>query len=289
MKRKTRFADGGLNPYQGDDVDPFSAMRNKDGGTAPMTEGPSSEELRDETGAVSKLRRNLETGELYDTEARPAKPVRLPSKPTPRPAPPAPSPRAYAAEARKADMAAEQKSVKERQARLAKPGADAIESDTDTLTPFPGVAGLLRKGAAGARALATKAPSLSELTFLGRSGARNVTPPRQIGGSDRKLLKGPEAGDRVGGKGSPPSLPAPARALEAPKGARGSKETPAQQRATAEAMERAKPMMQSRPDTKASRASRTRRTEEDAGIEFAKGGTVRGWGKARGAKPFKVR
>lgn len=42
----------------------------------------------------------------------------------------------------------------------------------------------------------------------------------------------------------------------------------------AEAMEKAKPILQSRPETKSARASRTRRSEEDSGIEFSRGGST---------------
>jgi len=48
----------------------------------------------------------------------------------------------------------------------------------------------------------------------------------------------------------------------------------ARQKAGAEAMEKAKPILQARKDTKASRAARTRRTDEDMGIEFSKGGSA---------------
>lgn len=86
MKRKTRFNDGGMNknPFQGDDVDPFSAVRNQDGGTYTPTEGPSSEGFYDEgTGKELSTRRNLETGEYYSTEpiTRKAEPARAMPKP----------------------------------------------------------------------------------------------------------------------------------------------------------------------------------------------------------------
>jgi hypothetical protein len=45
-------------------------------------------------------------------------------------------------------------------------------------------------------------------------------------------------------------------------------------RQTAEEMEKAKPILKSRKDTKAERASRTRRSEEDSGIEFSRGGSA---------------
>jgi len=48
----------------------------------------------------------------------------------------------------------------------------------------------------------------------------------------------------------------------------------ARQRSEAEAMEKAKPILKSRKDTKAERASRTRRSEEDSGIEFSRGGSA---------------
>ena len=69
MKRKTRFSNGGVNPFQGDDVDPFSGARDEMGSTDPRKEGPSSEALYDETsGRELSTRRNLETGEYYSTE-----------------------------------------------------------------------------------------------------------------------------------------------------------------------------------------------------------------------------
>ena len=86
MKRKTRFNDGGLNPYQGDDVDPFSAVRNEEGGTDPRKEGPISEVFYDEgTGKELSTRRNLETGDYYSTEpvTRKAEPARAAKKAPP--------------------------------------------------------------------------------------------------------------------------------------------------------------------------------------------------------------
>ena len=48
----------------------------------------------------------------------------------------------------------------------------------------------------------------------------------------------------------------------------------ARKKAEAEALEKAKPVLQARKSDKAQRASRTRRTEEDAGMEFSKGGAA---------------
>lgn len=46
------------------------------------------------------------------------------------------------------------------------------------------------------------------------------------------------------------------------------------QKGEAEAMEKAKPVLQARKSDKAERAARTRRSEEDAGVEFSKGGSA---------------
>lgn len=45
-------------------------------------------------------------------------------------------------------------------------------------------------------------------------------------------------------------------------------------RGEAEALEKSKPILQARKDTKSSRAARTRRTEEDMGVEFSRGGSA---------------
>ena len=89
MKRKTRFNDGGMNrnPFQGDDIDPFSAARDASGSTDPRQEGPASEVFYDETsGKELSTRRNLETGQYYSTE-----PVAPKAAPAARPAPKAPA------------------------------------------------------------------------------------------------------------------------------------------------------------------------------------------------------
>ena len=46
------------------------------------------------------------------------------------------------------------------------------------------------------------------------------------------------------------------------------------QKAEAEALEKAKPVLQARKSDKSQRAARTRRTDEDMGIEFSKGGSA---------------
>jgi hypothetical protein len=82
MKKKIkRFQEGGFTKEQeeflggADRTDPYilARMRSKFP-DAPKAAKADTGELRDETGALSKMRRNTETGELYSTEAT-AKPV----------------------------------------------------------------------------------------------------------------------------------------------------------------------------------------------------------------------
>lgn len=58
----------------------------------------------------------------------------------------------------------------------------------------------------------------------------------------------------------------------------------ARQKSEAEALEKAKPVLQSRKSSKPERMSRTRYKEDEAGMEFAKGGVTRGDGIAKRGK-----
>jgi hypothetical protein len=103
MKKKVRkFQEGGFSAAQeewlggADRTDPYILARMRsavpDKPKADLKENLSgSEELRDETGMVSKIRRNTETGDLYSTENAPTpkavakstvKPAAKPSAPT---------------------------------------------------------------------------------------------------------------------------------------------------------------------------------------------------------------
>jgi hypothetical protein len=115
--------------------------------------------------------------------------------------------RPTAGDIRKADIAAEQKQLAERQKRLGTPGSDAVEQDIDVLSPIPGLGRAQRGAQAASRALTTKAPGFSELTFLGKSQPKNITPPRQIGATEKPLLEGPKSAERVGMKSPPKELP----------------------------------------------------------------------------------
>ncbi len=76
MKKKMRkFDNGGLSKAQeewlggADRTDPIIMARMRRAvPDEPKVSKVDSSELRDETGAVSKIKRNTETGELYDTE-----------------------------------------------------------------------------------------------------------------------------------------------------------------------------------------------------------------------------
>ena len=96
MKKKMRkFEGGGLSKAQeewlggADRTDPFIMARMRKAVPDEPKAAPKADtgELRDETGATSKIRRNTETGDLYSTEA-----------PTPKAAPKAESKPAAKAE-----------------------------------------------------------------------------------------------------------------------------------------------------------------------------------------------
>jgi hypothetical protein len=90
-KKVKRFQEGGFSAEQeewlggADRTDPYilarmrSAVPDKPKATAKVDEG----ELRDETGMVSKIRRNTETGDLYSTESAPT--PKATSKPAAKP------------------------------------------------------------------------------------------------------------------------------------------------------------------------------------------------------------
>ena len=111
-----------------------------------------------------------------------------------------------AADVRKADAAAEQRAMTERRERMMTPGSQAIEQDIDVLSPFPAL-GRAKKAVQTSTALANKTPGFSNLTFLGKGPQKDVTPPRQIGTTERGLLEGPKSTNRVGMNPPPKELP----------------------------------------------------------------------------------
>lgn len=278
MKRKTRFNDGGMNrnPFQGDDVDPFSAVRDASGSTDPRQEGPSSEAFYDEaTGKMLGTRRNLETGEYYSTE-----PVAPKEKPAARPAPKAPeikdvpgSGRGTMAGRRAIDDIMRDAGGGGRGRSMGRTAADV-----DTFTPgktrsLPSRVEIPGTESRGDSIGKTRGEQIQDemsdnakkaLMALGlTSGAAGIL----HGG---KRLMDAKRATEVGKEAAKAFSKPQAREVASKVPARASQAS----KERAEALEKAKPILQSRPDTKSSRASRTRRTEEDAGIEFSKGGSA---------------
>lgn len=152
------------------------------------------------------------------------------------------SQRPVAGDVRKADAAAEQRRLRERQERMETPGSQAIEQDLDVLTPFPG----LKRVGTAAKMLARETPQLT-------------------GPAARPLLEGPAARKLLQG-------PAKREALEGPP--KRELLTYDARKARAEAMEEAKPILQARPG-KADIRDRTRFKDDELGVEFKKGGKTK--------------
>lgn len=301
MKRKTRFNDGGMNnPFQGDDVDPFSAVRDASGSTDPRQEGPASEVFYDETtGKELSTRRNLETGQYYSTE-----PVAPKEKPAARPAPKAPaikdvpgSGRGTMAGRRAIDDIMRDAGGGGRGRSMGRTAADV-----DTFTPGRGVGRAeipVDSSMSGPEKRSSSAMDMSDternLMNLLMASTRGMS---RVGGkaiqNNRALVSAEQmakpmlssaketaksAASRITGEARKAETAAEAaKAFTKPQAREVGSKVPARpsqaSKERAEALEKAKPILQSRPDTKASRASRTRRTEEDAGIEFSKGGSA---------------
>ena len=253
MKRKTRFPDGGATGRFDEDL--YERARRF------LREQESQEgmPLLSETGEAStNMRINPETGETYSTEA-PTRSAGMGFKPAAGSgragrgasadafAPEAPS----RAQALRADYAIDERLRQERQKRMQTPGADAVES----VYPEAYLAG--GAGGVGLKAMHGTAKELAKypMATLGRAAKE---------GLETAVKSGPKAGAEV----------ATSTARGAASRAEIQAKRAARQRGEAEAMEKAKPILQSRKDTKPARAARTRRTEEDAGIEFSKGGST---------------
>lgn len=111
MKKMRKFEEGGLSKAQeewlggADRSDPIIMARMRKAVPDEPKAAPKADtgELRDETGATSKIRRNTETGDLYSTEA-----------PTPKAAPKA-APKAEAKSESKAESKAGQFLEKEKE------------------------------------------------------------------------------------------------------------------------------------------------------------------------------
>jgi len=289
-KRKARFNDGGLNPYQGDDVDPFSAVRDEEGGTASRKEGPISEAFYEEgTGKELSTRRNLETGDYYSTEpvTRKAESARAAPKK-------APSIKDVQGSGR-GSMAGRGASDDIMYVTGGGRGRMAGRTAADEITYTPGRAGRAEIPTdSSMRGPARQFSPAMEMSDTGRALATTVG---ALGGAGAAAIRGAPAARTAisSAKGvAAPMTRAAKEGIEVAKtsGPRAGLETAqstlrgmksradiqakrsAGKRGEAEAMERNKPILQARPSTKAQRADRTRRNEDERGMEFSRGGSA---------------
>ena len=276
-RRKTRFSPGGdVAPGDGVqyfDEDELAAAKDRD----LKTQIKDLQEA--ESGENDETRRNFLAGDYY-LESKPYMPKGRPRVPDAPKAPPIKdvpgsgrggiggprvgereaymaSKRPTVGDIRKADAAAEQRFMDERQRRLSNPRADAIESVYPEEYLLGGGAG------ASLKALHSAAKGLAPY-----SAKQIATGAKE--GVEAAAKYGPKAGLQVaqstmkGMQGR--------SGIQASRAARQKAEAETRQRAEAEAMEKAKPILQARRSNKAERAGITRR--EDAGMEFSKGGSA---------------
>ena len=300
MKRKTRFNDAGNVVDPGDGTQYFAEdelaeanRRNMRAEIAAMqSEGPSSEGMPD-----SSMRRNLETGEYYSTENfEPKKAVRAaPKAPQIKDVPG--SGRGTMAGRRAIDDIMRDAGGGGRGRSMGR-----TAEDKDTFTPGKGkgraeipvdssMSGPEKRSSSAMNMSDTERNLMNLLMAstrgMSRVGGKAIQNNRALVSAEqmakpmlssaKEAVKG--AASRVTGEARKAETAAEAaKAFSKPQAREVGSKVPARpsqaSKERAEALEKAKPILQSRPDTKASRASRTRRTEEDAGIEFSKGGSA---------------
>lgn len=293
MKRKTRFNDGGMNrnPFQGDDVDPFSAVRDAAGSTDPRQEGPSSEAFYDETtGKMLGTRRNLETGEYYSTE-----PVAPKEKPAARPAPKAPEIKDVPGSGR--GTMAGRRAIDDimRDAGGGGRGRSMGRSaeDKDTFTPGKGkgraeipvdssMSGPEKRSSSAMNMSDTERNLMNLLMAstrgMSRVGGKAIQNNRALGSAEqmakpmlssaKEAVKGAasRAGESLKEAGRTVS-----KTFNPPPKASASAGQASKERAAA--LKEAEPILQRRPDTKSDRLKRTKKFDEDMrDSEFSKGG-----------------
>jgi hypothetical protein len=280
MKKKRKFQDGGNVVEPGDGVQYFAddelAEANKrslqkeiDELNAAQYKG-SAPIIDEYSGKETTLRRNLETGDYYSTEpvTRKAAPARAMPKATPV--------RNIAGSGRgtmAGRTAADDTTYVTggSRGRMSGPGIgkrEAYEASRSRSTQIP------TASQAGPEKVSSPAMEMSDKerirnTTIGAlgtiGGAAGLAKLMQVRKAKQAAELAQEAAKRF-------SKPGQARQIGDKTPAKA--ENVAKKRAEAEAMEKAKPILQSRPSTKAQRADRTRRTEEDSQIEFSKGGSA---------------
>jgi hypothetical protein len=196
MKKKVRkFQEGGFSKAQeewlggADRTDPYILARmRKAVPDEPKTSAPAMDmgDLRDETGMVSKIKRNTETGDLYSTEAPTPRTVERTTttvKTTPKP------------ESKPTAVPQEQK---DRMAELEKKQALINVSPEDYIPGVGMVKGMIRKGLTGLMKPRMKTYSPAEFEAmtpkLGREslklGRENLKLGMKKGGAVKKMASG---------------------------------------------------------------------------------------------------
>lgn len=285
MKRKTRFNDGGMNknPFQGDDVDPFSAMRGEDGGikkgdipdAEPREAVGRMEGLPSKPKSFGQAFSEAEDGSTFMWNGKSYKKeyAGSPSK--------APSLKDVPGSGRGSMPGRTASDDIMRDAGGGGRGRSMGRTAADEITYTPGRATgraeiPVEAGARGPEKRTSDAMEMGDTervlrTTLGAAAPGAVRAAPAVGRGIGSLMSAAKEGYKEGEK-----IKEVARAAE--RGAESRKAVQAartaRQKSEAEALEKAKPILQARKDTKPARAARTRRTEEDAGIEFSKGGSA---------------
>ena len=197
MKRKVRkFQEGGISdenftPEQlkflggADRTDPYILARmRKAAPDRPMSRAPAMDtgELRDETGEVSKIKRNTETGDLYSTEAptprvveKTTTTVKTAPKPTTKPS----------------ALPAMPQEEKDRLAKLEKNQGLINVSPEDYIPGVGMVKGMIRKGLTGLMKPRMKTYTASEFeTMTPKIGRESLKLGMKKGGSVKKMASG---------------------------------------------------------------------------------------------------
>ena len=308
MKRKTRFNTGGMNnnPFQGDDIDPFSAVRDEEG-NIKKGEIPEAEP-REAVGRMEGLPTKPQSFKQAFAEAEDGSVFTWNGK-------------SYKKEYAGSAKAPALKDVPGGGGRGTMAGRRAIDDimrdaggggrgrsmgrtaeDEETFTPGKGrgraeipvdesMSGPEKRHSFAMDTTDTQR-QLANLAMYG-AGRAGLLPQRLLGNaksissstrmmpsmmeSAKETVKG--AASRVTGEARRAETAAEAaKAFSKPQAREVGSKVPARasqaSKERAEALKEAEPILKSRPDTKSARASRTRRSEEDAGIEFSKGGST---------------
>jgi hypothetical protein len=300
MKKKRKFQEGGNVVEPGDGVQYFAddelAAANKrnlrkeiDELNAAQYTG-SAPIIDEYSGKETTTRRNLETGDYYSTEpvTRKAEPARAAKKAPPIKDVPGSGRGSMAGRRASDDIMYVTGGGRSRMAgRTASDDTTYVTGGSRGRMSGPGIGE--REAYEASRSKSTQIPTASQagpekvsspaMEMSDKERIRNTTIGAlgTIGGAAglAKLMqvrKAKQAAELAQEAAKRFSKPGQARQIGDKTPAKA--ENVAKKRGEAEAMEKAKPILQSRPSTKAKRADRTRRTEEDSQIEFSKGGSA---------------